>query len=137
MSFYIGFHDKVARLPLEGEPFLQMYGGDSKNGSGALHSFLYPLFERLAEDSGNDRSVWGCQAHREETRGFQADASRVAIARRDAARREVHVGTQTAPVPRELYEPPRRDDLLHCIEQFERIAARAEEVNLPVVCFGD
>ena len=132
MSLDIGIGDGSSPQPLASEPTCQI------NDEG-LYWFLHPLFERLRAATGQYIDLYGGASF--------AGYSLIALQRMLADARtlvqaqpvswQVHVGTQTAPVHREVYRPVECGALLSFITAWERIVARAEELGKPVVCFGD
>jgi hypothetical protein len=105
----------------------------------ALYWFLHPLFERLRAQTSQYVDLYGDASF--EGASLQALRKMLAQARSLAESRpetwEVHVGTQLAPVLRELWKPVDRKTLLNLIAQWERVVARADGLGRPVVCIGD
>ena len=132
MSLDIGIGDGSSPQPLPGEPLIQL-------DNDGPYWFLYPLFERLWTETEQMIDLYGYASFAGD--GLTALKRMLAAARtmvkKHPAAWQVHVGTQTAPIRRELYRPVERAALLELLEAWVRIVERAEELGKPVVCFGD
>src|SRR5262245_18716475 len=93
--------------------------------------FLHPLFVDLASNTGAYIDLYGDAAFAGPT--LDALGSMVERARRlveqQPASWQVHVGTQTAPVRRELYSPVERAAFLQLLERLGEIVTTAKEQN--------
>ena len=120
------------RPPLPTEPSL----GLDNDG---YYWFLYPLIESLTACTGQWIDLYGDAK-------FAGD-DLLALGRMltEARRRvdaqpetwEVHIGTQTHPVVRELFSTVHRDEFMKLFDRWERVIERAKETGRSVVCFGD
>lgn len=132
MSLDIRISDGSSPQPLPGEPTCQI-------NDEAPYWFLYPLFERLWKETGQYIDLYGDASFAGDgliaLKRMLADARTLTEAQPPLW--QVHIGTQTAPVRRELYQPVERDALLALIGSWRKIVERAEELGKPVVCFGD
>ncbi len=132
MSLDIGVGDGSSPAPVPGEPSLSLEND-------AAYWFLHPLFESLRAATGQYVDLDGNASFTGESllvlKQMLAQGRASAESQPDSW--EVHIGTQIAPVRRELWRPLRREALLELLIRWERIVARAEELGRPVVCFGD
>jgi hypothetical protein len=129
MVLEIGIGDGSSLMPVQGEPSLFMEDDASV-------TFLYPLFEKLAEETGELIDPYGNAAFVGERlaalKRMLAEARRLAEAQPEHW--QVCVGRNQL---EEFWEPQHRETLLNLIAAWERVVARAEELGRPVVCFGD
>ena len=132
MALDIGVGDGASLVPVQGEPALYL-------DDDGYYWFLHPLFARLQAETGQYIDLYGDAAFAgpelASLKRMLAEARSLAEAQ--PASWQVHVGTQTAPTCRELYEPVRREALLALLDRWDEVVRRAEELNRPVVCFGD
>ncbi len=101
--------------------------------------FLHPLFERLADETGQYIDLYGyalfAQADLLALDRMLTDARRLAEAQ--PASWEVHTGTQVVPMHREVFKPVERAELLRRLAAWERATDRARQLGRAVICFGD
>ena len=132
MSLDIGVGDGTSPVPLRDEPSLSL-------DDDAVYSFLHPLLERLRWETGQFVDLYGDASFA----GWRLAALKRMLVQARALGEsqpetwEVHVGTQLAPALRDLWRPLNRSVFLDLITRWERIVERAEELDRPVVCFGD
>lgn len=101
--------------------------------------FLHPLFVKLYEKTGEYIDLYGDAsfegASLEALRDTLEQGKQMVAAQPETW--EVHHGTQTVPVHKELYEPVSRAKFQRFLEEFREIVAKANFVNGRVICFGD
>jgi len=101
--------------------------------------FLHPLFERLREQSGKYIDLYGDAFFTRDDlprlRTLLSEAE--SMARRQPLTWEVHVGTQSHPVKKELYRTVNREDLLKLIFAFRGLVEAADENDAQIECIGD
>jgi len=101
--------------------------------------FLHPLFGELWTATGQYIDLYGDAAFT----GPDLDAlERTLTTARGLVEGqpeswEVHTGTQTAPVRREVYRPVERAQFLRLLRVLEQVIERARQTGRAVVCFGD
>ena len=101
--------------------------------------FLHPLFERLRAESGKYVDLYGGATFTQDDWGRlrrMLDEAK-ALAEGQPPRWDVHVGTQTHPVVKELYASVSRDEMLGRIATFRRMVEEAERVGGNIECLGD
>jgi hypothetical protein len=101
--------------------------------------FLHPLFVDLASQTGQYIDLYGDASFAGpalDALGDTVERARRLVQGQPAAW-QVHVGTQTAPVHRELYAAVERSALRQVLERLGGIVAIAKGQNGKVVCFGD
>ena len=132
MSLDIGVGNGSSFVPVQGEPALYL-------DDDGYYWFLHPLFARLQAETGQYIDLYGDAAFTgpelASLKLMLAEARTLAEAQTHSW--QVHVGTQVAPVRRELYKPVRRDKLLALLDRWDEVVCRAAALNRPVVCFGD
>jgi hypothetical protein len=134
MAVYIGIGRNKGKscFPPQEEP------GLSLDGDG-YYMFLYPLIEKLAIETGQFIDLY--------TDGRFSPSSIPALERMLAtaqqlvrvhpARWQVHMGTQTKPKRKEVYDEVKKTRFLKLLAQWRKVVCRAKEMRRPVVCFGD
>jgi hypothetical protein len=132
MALDVGVGDGFSLQPIPSEPSLSLEND-------ALYWFLYPLFERLAAQTGQYIDLYGDASFAGEQiaalKEMLTDALRLAEAQPDSW--EVYIGTQVSPVRQVLYQRLDRKVLLNLLAAWRRVTERAEQLGRPVVCFGD
>ena len=116
--------------PKPGEPWLQLHDD-------ALYWYLHPRIGELLQSTGQ---------YIDDDATFDAGSlpslkHMLAAARTDAEKQpdswDVHVGTQTAPVVRELHRPLARTEVLDFLARWENLVAEAEARGCSIRCLGD
>ena len=132
MALDLGIGDGTSRLPVQGEPSLAFR-------SDGYYWFLHPLFEQLRIETGQYIDLYGDALFSGESldalERMVAEAKRLVASQPDTWR--VHIGTQTSPKQKELYDEVEKGRFLELLDQWQRILARARESGWPVICFGD
>ena len=107
--------------------------------NGGYYWFLHPLFERLAQATGQYIDLYGSAEFRGDDLvaldGTLREARQLVLAQ--PQRWSVHVGTQTAPVRRELFKDVERSTFLALIDGLIDLVTQARTTGRPVVCLGD
>src|SRR4051812_13925815 len=128
----IGVGSEIGKPPEAAEPRLGL-------GDDGYYWFLHPLFGELWAATGQYIDLYGDAAFA----GPDLDALERTLAAARAAVEgrpeswEVHTGTQTAPVRREVYRPVERAEFLRLLGVWDRVIERARQTGRAVVCFGD
>ena len=132
MSLDIGIGDGVSPAPDRNEPLLQLEDD-------GYFAFLAPLIGRLHEQTGEYIDPYGDAVFADDKlialKAELAEAKRQVLSQ--PATWRVHTRSEISPVFREIHEMVDRSQFLALLESFEQIAARAERLGRPVVCFGD
>lgn len=110
---------------------------DDENGG--YYWFLHPLFERLAQSTGQYIDLYGSAEFRGDDlaalNGTLFEARELVLAQPE--RWSVHVGTQTAPVRCELFKDVERPKFLALIDGLVDLVKQARKTGRPIVCDGD
>jgi hypothetical protein len=130
MALVIGIGDSSSFELVQGEPSFVTEDEDD-----ASVTFLYPLFEKLAEETGQ---MIGPYDHASFA-GERLAALKRMLTEAQPEHWQVFIGITYSRLqqPKELWKPLDRETLLNLIAAWERVAARAEELGGPVVCCGD
>ncbi len=127
----IGVAVDADRMILVSEPTLALSDG--------YYWFLYPLIERLAEETEQYVDLYGdavfAGGNLLALRRMLSEARGLVETRGESW--EVRTGTQVVPVIREVYSPVWRDEFLRQIATWDHAAVRAGELGGVVVCVGD
>ena len=101
--------------------------------------YLHPLLEVLQGQTGQYIDLYGNASFSGSAlTGFGemlSEATRLIARQPDTW--NVHVGTQFAPEKNELYSTVLKSKIAELIHQLVDIAAMAERMDRPIVCFGD
>ncbi len=101
--------------------------------------FLHPLFADLASKTGQYIDLYGDASFAGLTLDALGDTIERArrLVEEQAETWEVHIGTQTAPVHRELFSAVDRQTFRQLLGRLGEVVAIAKGLNGRVVCFGD
>ena len=107
--------------------------------SDGYYWFLHPLFERLRNSHGKYIDLYGDAEFRKSElpliERLLNDAE--SLISSQPPRWEVHVGTQTGPVKRELYAEVDRPSFVHLIAQLRAVLSAAETSGSGIRFIGD
>jgi hypothetical protein len=141
MSLEIGLAGSRPGPPSAAGPIASF--DDDENGG--YYWFLYPLFEQLAEKTGQMIDLYGDAEFRgdalQSLRQTLHEACR--LVGDQPAQWSVFVGTQTMPnapkppPPRDIFKDVERSKLLALLDLMLTIVDRASSSGMAVVCFGD
>lgn len=128
----IGVGSEAGKPPSAVEP---KFGLDNDG----YYWFLYPLFEQLRDATSQYIDLYGDAAFAgpdlDELERMLSAARRLVEAQPESW--EVHIGTQTAPVHRDLYSLVERAEFLRLLGVWGQCLERARQTGRSVVCFGD
>lgn len=140
MALDIGIGDGSSFGPVQNEPSLQLDDG--------YYWFLYPLFVDLARTTGQSIDQYGDASFAGKNLAAMKDMLQHALnlIEPQPATWEVGIGWALVPYQRDTRTRPHlmgtfavvdKAHFLLLVRQWERVVARAKELDRPVVCFGD
>ena len=140
MTLDIGIGDGSSFCPVQGEPSLQLDDG--------YYWFLHTLFEDLAKVTGQYIDQYGDASFSGENLVPMEEMLKRAskLIASQPATWDIGIGWELVPSQKGTYSRPHlkrtfaavdQAHFLFFVSQWERVVARAKELERPVVCFGD
>jgi hypothetical protein len=128
----IGIAIDAHSLAMRAEPVVTL-------GDDGYYWFLHPLFVDLASRTGQYIDLYGDAAFAGPALDALGDTTERArrLVEEQPDSWQVHVGTQTAPVHKEVYSGVEGSTFRQLLERLSEIVATARGQNGRVVCFGD